>query len=130
MYQQPRFLFYMKTCNQCFCDRNTFINYKKSIAVVHTVPELSNSIQQFTQVCKLVFSCTYWICTWLLNSIVESFYSVYSVCTFTGLNSGFGRPWNKLGIFFVCGTFIMPQNKSFGRKKFWISCMGSKMPFW
>ena len=47
-----------------------------------------------------------------------------SVCTLTDLNPGFGGPWNKLWIFFVYGTFIMPQKKS------WILCTGSKVPFW
>ena len=51
-------------------------------------------------------------------------------CTFTDLNPGFGGPWNKLWIFFVNGTLIMPQKKSFGQKFFWISCTGSKVPFW
>ena len=51
-------------------------------------------------------------------------------CTFTDLNPGFGGPWNKLWIFLVNGTFIVPQKKSFGQKKFWISCTGSKVPFW
>ena len=36
----------------------------------------------------------------------------------TDLNPGFGGPWNKLWIFFVYGTFIMPQKKSFGQKDF------------
>ena len=44
--------------------------------------------------------------------------------------SWFDGPWKKLWIFFVNGTFIMPQKKSFGKKLFWISCMGSKVPFW
>ena len=50
--------------------------------------------------------------------------------TLTDINPGFGRPWKKLWIFFVNGTFIMPQKKSFGQKNFWISCTGSKVPFW
>ena len=53
-----------------------------------------------------------------------------SICTLTDLNPGFGGPWRKLWIFFVNGTFIMHQKKSFGQKKFWISCTGSKVPFW
>ena len=39
-----------------------------------------------------------------------------SVCTLTDLNPGFDRPWKKLWIFFVNGTFIMPQKKSFSKK--------------
>ena len=40
-----------------------------------------------------------------------------SICTLTDLNPGFGGPWNKLQIILVNGTFIMPQKKSFGKKK-------------
>ena len=36
----------------------------------------------------------------------------------------------RLWIFFVYGTFIMLQKKSFGRKKIWILCRGSEVPFW
>ena len=60
----------------------------------------------------------------------ESFLRKVLVCTLTDLNPGFVVPWNKLWIFFVYGTFIMPQKKSFGQKDFWISCMGSKVPLW
>ena len=60
----------------------------------------------------------------------ESFLRKVSVCTLTDLNPGFDRPWKKLWTFFVNGTFIMPQKKSFGQRIFWISCMGSKVPFW
>ena len=60
----------------------------------------------------------------------ESFLRKVSVCTLTDLNPGFGGPWNMLWILFVYGTFIMPQKKSFGQTKFWISCTGSKVPFW
>ena len=60
----------------------------------------------------------------------ESFLRKVSVCTLTDLNPGFDGPWKKLWIFFVNGTFIMPQKKSFGQKNFWISCTGSKVPFW
>ena len=31
---------------------------------------------------------------------------------------------------FVYGTFIMNRKKSFGQMFFWISCTGSKVPFW
>ena len=48
----------------------------------------------------------------------------------TDLNPEFGGPWGMLWVFFVNGTFIMPQKKSFGQKIFWISCTGSKVPFW
>ena len=60
----------------------------------------------------------------------ESFLKKVPMCTLTDLNPGFGGPWNKLQIILVNGTFIMPQKKSFGQKKFWISCTGSKVPFW
>ena len=60
----------------------------------------------------------------------ESFLRKVSVRTLTDLNPGFGRPWNKLQIFFVYGTFTMPRKKSFGQNIFWISCTGSKVPFW
>ena len=59
----------------------------------------------------------------------ESFLKKVSICTLTDLNPGFGGPWNKLQIILVNGTFIMPQNKSFGQKNFWISCTGSKIHF-
>ena len=51
-------------------------------------------------------------------------------CTFSCINPGFGRPWCTVLIFFVNGTFIMPQKMSFGQKFFWISCTGSRVPFW
>ena len=60
----------------------------------------------------------------------ESFLKNVPICTLTDLNTGFGGPWNKLQIMLVKGTFIMPQKKSFGQKKIWISCTGSKLPFW
>ena len=60
----------------------------------------------------------------------ESFLKKVPICTLTDLNTGFGGPWNKLQIILVNGTFIMPQKKYFGQKKFWISCTGSKVPFW
>ena len=60
----------------------------------------------------------------------ESFLKKVPICTLTDLNTGFGGPWNKLQIILVNGTFIMPQKKSFGQKNFWISCTGSKVPFW
>ena len=59
----------------------------------------------------------------------ESFLKKVSICTLTDLNPGFGGPWKKLWKFFVNGTSIMPQAKSFGQTKFWISCTGSKVPF-
>ena len=46
------------------------------------------------------------------------------------LNSGFGGPWDMLGIFFVNVIFITLQNKSLGQINFWIPCTGSKVPFW
>ena len=52
----------------------------------------------------------------------ESFLKKVPICTLTDLNTRFGGPWNKLQIILVNGTFIMPQKKSFGQKKFWISC--------
>ena len=60
----------------------------------------------------------------------ESFLKKVPICTLTDLNTGFGGPWNKLQIILVNGTFIMPQKKTFGQKKFWISYTGSKVPFW
>ena len=45
------------------------------------------------------------------------------------LNPGFGGPWDMLGIFFVNVIFITLQKKSFGQKKFWIPCTGSKVHF-
>ena len=60
----------------------------------------------------------------------ESFLKKVPICTLTDLNTGFGGPWNKLQIILVNGTFIMPQKKFFGQTIFWISCTGSKVPFW
>ena len=48
----------------------------------------------------------------------EYFLRKVSVCILTDLNPGFDGPWKKLWIFFVNGTFIMPQKKSFGKKNF------------
>ena len=85
---------------------------------------------------------TFWFCSPVLLRIHrnlnwkeflksrESFMRKVSVCTLTDLNPGFDRPWKKLWIFFVNGTFIISQKKSFGQKKIWISCTGSKVPFW
>ena len=53
-----------------------------------------------------------------------------SICTFSCINPGFGGPWDKLWIFFLIPIFIMLQKNAFGQKKFWISCTGSKVPFW
>ena len=47
----------------------------------------------------------------------------------TDLNPWFVGPWDKVWIFFVNGTFIMPQKKSFGQIFFWISCTGTKCHF-
>ena len=58
----------------------------------------------------------------------ESCWEKSQFALLTDLDPGFGGLWNKLWIFF--GTFIMPQKKSFGQKGFWISCTGSKVPFW
>ena len=66
----------------------------------------------------------------LARDFRESFFRKVSVCTLTDLNPGFDGPWKKLWICFVNGTFIMPQKESFGQKLFWISCTGSKVPFW
>ena len=35
-----------------------------------------------------------------------------------------------LWIFFLIAIFIMLLKNTFGQKKFWISCKGSKVPFW
>ena len=60
----------------------------------------------------------------------ESFFRKSPFCTFSCINPGFGGPWGMLWIFFLNGTFIMLQKNTFGQKKFWISCTGSKVPFW
>ena len=60
----------------------------------------------------------------------ESFFRKSPFCTFSCINPGFGGPWDKLWIFFLIPIFIMPQKNAFGQKKFWISCTGSKVPFW
>ena len=60
----------------------------------------------------------------------ESFLRKVKVCALTDLNPGFGRPWKKLWILFVYGTFIMTQKKSFGQFFILNSCTGSKVPFW
>ena len=46
------------------------------------------------------------------------------------INPWFGRPCDKLWIFFLIAIFIMLQKNAFGQKKFQISCTGSKVPFW
>ena len=60
----------------------------------------------------------------------DGFFRKSPFCTFSCINPGFGGPWKNLWIFLVNGTFIMSQKKSFCQKKFWISCTGSKVPFW
>ena len=60
----------------------------------------------------------------------ESFFRKSPFCTFSWINPGFGGPWDKLWIFFLVAIFIMLQKNAFGQKKFWISCTGSKVPFW
>ena len=62
--------------------------------------------------------------------VIIKFLRKVLVCTLTDLNPGFDGPWKKLWIFFVNGTFLMPQKKSFDQKKIWISRTGSKVPFW
>ena len=60
----------------------------------------------------------------------ESFFRKSPFCTFSCINPGFGGPLDKLWIFFLVAIFIMLQKNAFGQKKFWISCTGSKVPFW
>ena len=60
----------------------------------------------------------------------DGFFRKSPFCTFSCINPGFGGPWGMLWIFFLNGTFIMLQKNTFGQKKFWISCTGSKVPFW
>ena len=60
----------------------------------------------------------------------ESFFRKSPFCTFSWVNPGFGGPWDKLWIFFLIPIFIMHQKNDFGQKNFWISCTGSKVPFW
>ena len=51
-------------------------------------------------------------------------------CRGHDLNPGFGGPWDILEIFFESVTFLMLQKKYFPPFFFWISCTGSKVPFW
>ena len=60
----------------------------------------------------------------------DGFFRKSPFCTFYCINPGFDGPWGLLWIFFVNGTFIMLQKKSFDQKIFWISCTNSKVPFW
>ena len=60
----------------------------------------------------------------------ESFFRKSPFCTFSCINPGFGRPWDMLRKIFLIPIFIMLQKNAFGQKKFWISCTGSKVPFW
>ena len=54
-----------------------------------------------------------------------------SVCTLTNLNPGFGGPWKNLWIFYVhIWHFHNASKEVFWPKKIWISCTGSKVPFW
>ena len=60
----------------------------------------------------------------------EGFFRKSSFCTFYCINTGFGKPWGMLWIFFLIGIFIMLQKNTFCEKKFQISCTGLKVPFW
>ena len=60
----------------------------------------------------------------------DGFFRKSPFCTFSCIYPGFGGPWGMLWIFFLNGTFIMLQKKTFGQETFWISYMGSKVPFW
>ena len=60
----------------------------------------------------------------------KSFFRKSPFCSFSWINPGFGRPWDKLWIFFLIPIFKMLQKNDFGQKFFWISCTGSKVPFW
>ena len=46
------------------------------------------------------------------------------------MNPRFGGPGDKLWKNLLIAIFIMLQKNTFDQKKFWISCMGSKVPFW
>ena len=61
---------------------------------------------------------------------MRAFFRKSPFCTFSCINPGFGGPWDKLWLFFLVPIFIMLQKNAFGRKIFWISCTGSKVPFW
>ena len=60
----------------------------------------------------------------------ESFFRKSPFCTFSCINPGFGRPWDMLRKKILIAIFIMLQKNAFGQKNFWISCTGSKVPFW
>ena len=60
----------------------------------------------------------------------KSFFRNSHFVFFFCINPGTGGPWDKLWIFFLIAIFIMLQENAFGQIFFWISCMGSKVPFW
>ena len=60
----------------------------------------------------------------------EGFFRKSPFCTFFCINPGFGGPWDKLWIFFLIAIFMLLHKNAFGQKKIWISCTGSKLPFW
>ena len=65
-----------------------------------------------------------------VNPIPQGFFRKSPFCTFSCINPGFGGTWDKLWIFFHVAIFLMLQKNAFGQKKIWISCTGSKVPFW
>ena len=64
------------------------------------------------------------------NNSHESSFRKSPFCTFSCINPGFGRLWDMLRKIFLIPIFIMLQKNAFGQKIFWISCTGSKVPFW
>ena len=85
---------------------------------------------------QIYLSFTYWQSSFepktrkkKINSL-EGFFRKSPFCTFYCINPGFGRPWNMLRKKILIAIFIMLQKDAFGQKKFWISCTGSKVPFW
>ena len=60
----------------------------------------------------------------------DGFFRKSPFCTFSCINPGFGGPWDMLWKIFLIAIFIMLQKNTFGQKNFWISCTGSKVPFW
>ena len=60
----------------------------------------------------------------------EGFFRKSPFCTFSCIKPGFGGPWVMIRKKILIAIFIMLQKNNFGQKKFWISCTGSKVPFW
>ena len=60
----------------------------------------------------------------------EGFFRKSPFCTLFCINPGFGRALGMLRKKNLTAIFIMLQKNAFGQKIFWISCPGSKVPFW